>query len=487
MVRALFIIGSAWAAYSTALVFFVYSGQRVHRVETASMAFVVAAAAYLVRGNSPAAPGPLPSQERSAGLLLLVTGALAAWLFALTKLLAFPFLSDDYVFLETIDTHRWSWEFYRPLFTLAFAALRSLGTVSALPFHAAAFALHVGCAALAGVLVKRLFNDWQAATLVGALVLMNPLQLESVLWVSGLQELLWAFFALMAVAIYSARFFLGLGQVVLTALAVAGAVASKETGVCVVLLLAGTDLVLGRRHQRYQYATYVVTVGCVVAYGLLRARAGVGGPGESFFVSSGYELKEFLVMPYRRFMFPWSAAVWNVPNGIAGLASLAMIGGVAWAVWTRRARMLVAGAAVILVATLPLQRYLYVSPILEHARYLYFPAVGWSMIIAGVVGATFRSRKGHLVASIVLIGVSGWSLLVNLRPWEETASFVRTLTERVEQGADPIVVLDEWRRSHGWPSDQGLALPASHDGVWLFQNGQEEFLRMARSGRLTAP
>src|ERR1019366_2469220 len=145
-----------------------------------------------------------PTVEREAALTetdnrLLMLLAVGLWLVTLVPRLTLPFLSDDYVFLASYK--QWSdvlnvGHFFRPAFGAVFLLLARTGNGSPVVFHVVALLIHAASAWCVYVLSRRLFQRADAATFCFAIFLLNPLQLEAVLWVSGLQELLWTLFVL---------------------------------------------------------------------------------------------------------------------------------------------------------------------------------------------------------------------------------------------------------------------------------------------------
>src|SRR5439155_23971600 len=132
--------------------------------------------------------------------------AMGLWLLTLALCLPLPFLGDDYVFLASY--RHWSdvlnvRSFFRPMFAIVFMLLAKVGNDSVLPFHIVALIIHSSSAWLVYVMARRLFRRTDAAALCFAIFVLNPLQLEAVLWVSGLQELLWTLFALLSLIVYT--------------------------------------------------------------------------------------------------------------------------------------------------------------------------------------------------------------------------------------------------------------------------------------------
>lgn len=476
-----------WVAWNIALVYLAWGGARAFRIESAMFLLlpIYAAHGFLA---APGAARALPA--RTGPLVTIAVLAVALWATVMLPLVGFPFLSDDYVFLA----HAVSpdgvlrWEFYRPLFFWVFTQLTVLGGGSPWPFHLTAFLLHLVSSALVYRLSVRVIGQGLPALVAAMLFLLNPLQLEAVLWVSGLQEILWAFFALLALEIYLPATGLTPARVALASIAAACAIASKETAVSLVLLLPAADLWLRRRQFRLQFAAYGAVATILALYVVLR-QASVSGevPVELFAFPGRYLIKEFLVTPYRMFVHPWNRTAVDVPMTVMLVTSLVALGALLALARSAGGRRAVwAGAFVIAATTAPVFRYMFGSPELEHARHFYLPSAGWGMLAGAAVG-TIPSRAGAVALAAALALGATYSLSLNLRPWHRSATLVRELAEAVRAGADLAPVVEEWTRSTGSVVAGPGVLPPSHQGVWLFLNGGDEFVRLTRIGAIQGP
>jgi hypothetical protein len=98
----------------------------------------------------------------------------------------------------------------------------------ALPFHVLSFSLHLGCSVLVYFLSKRIFKLFTMAFIVSLIFLVSPFQAEAVLWISGLQELLWVFSLLLAALFYTSTKEIGKTAIILTSLFTIIALLSNE-------------------------------------------------------------------------------------------------------------------------------------------------------------------------------------------------------------------------------------------------------------------
>src|SRR3954468_12089563 len=313
----------AWAVANCAYVYIAAHGAHRYRVETAALVFVallLPALAY-----APGEPTRPAWPPRAIPIVLAV--AAAAWLIDVLPESAFPFLSDDYVFLSPAGAAGGAGtQFFRPLFTFIFAVLQRAGGGSPVPFHLAAFALHAGAGALVFQLTRRVYRSTPMAAIAAALFVVNPLQLETTLWVSGLQDALWTFFALAAMCVHAGADSVRAGRTAATALLCAAALLSKETAVCAIALVPLVDLARGRRPARV-WTVYAVIAMEVGAYLWIRSRFAPAADARHAVALGRYFLKQLLVTPYRVFLCPWSDAAVAAPPALVGAIGIVMLMG----------------------------------------------------------------------------------------------------------------------------------------------------------------
>ena len=482
--RALVSLAALWVAGNCAYVYAGAGAGRTYRIEAAVFLFAAAALPGLAR--RPAASDDALPHTAGAALLCAVPALL--WLALMAPLLGYPFLSDDYVFLELYDRYGQVWrapEFFRPGFAAVYLSLERIGHATPWPFHALSFSLHFTSACLVYSLV-RLFSGMQPAALIAFTVfLLNPLQLEAVLWASGLQELLWTTAVLAALRCYLATRVLTWGRIGMTLALVGAALASKETAVSYVLLLPLADLALYRlRRGPLLPWGYAAFVGLFAAFIALRSSL-VPVNDEFLAWPTRFFLKQFVATPYKVFVQPWSTAAWDPPALVWFAAAVLPVLLVTGAILRRQgdARLL-AGPLVILLSTAPVYTYFYVAPDLAGARYVYFACAGWAMFLGCLVALACRPAWALRVWIVGLSAVLAGVLHVNLDPWRTAGAIVTSMHEAARSGHDPlrIGVLAPERRLPGLEVRDGV--PDSYWGVGLFRNGYPEFLRWsARYGR----
>ena len=472
-----FAIATAWAVLNCVYVYLALGGEKAYRIETAVFILAVLALPLVATRSWRDAPAPVRLSPAHFALLAAVVGA---WLLVALPFLTLPFLSDDYGFLSAYrsfsDVMR-PFQFYRPAFAFVFVVLGRAGGGSPIPFHAAAFALHIASASLVFALARRLFGATEPAIVAFSVFLLSPLQFEAVLWASGLQELLWTFFVLAALRCYVGEQRLSLGRLSAVLFLAACGLASKETAVCFVLLLPAADvLFFGFKRGSRQSIAYGAFAAELLTYLLIRRRAVT--VEESFFVApSHYFVKQFLAMPYEFFVHPWNRAAADVGFPVVCLAALIVLGLVYAAVRQGAPVRSLAGPALVLITTLPVYSFFYVGPDLAGSRYLYFAAAGWALLLAELLASEIASRAVWSAAIVAIAVVSVASLELNARPWRTAGEFVSAMGDGLRQGRAAPDIVREWQAHGDAGFDVRDGVVREYQGVGIFLNGYPEFLR----------
>jgi len=132
-----------------------------------------------------------------------------------------------------------------------------------------------------------------------------------------------------------------------------------------------------------------------------------------------------------------------------------------------------------IASVLPAYSLFFVGPDLSGARYVYFAAAGFGLLIAEAVGAITPTRAwSSVVGAAIGVGLSV-SLALNLQPWLRTADLVEMMRRAVLSGGDVNAAVIGWQARH----PRGLVIkdgvPDSYQGVWVFRNGYPEFVKSA--------
>jgi hypothetical protein len=470
-----------WAVANSLYVYLVLGGAKTFRVESAAFILVGVLLPLIVWH-----PGTTQNEATLTATdnRLLILLAVGLWLMTLAPLLTLPFLSDDYVFLASIqrssDVLNVS-HFFRPMFAAVFFLLAQIGHGSTVPFHVVALFLHGASAWCVYVLSRRLFQRTDAAAFCFAVFLLNPLQLEAVLWVSGLQELLWTSFVLAGLVVYTSRQSLSASRLVGTLVLIACALLSKETAISSVLLLPAADWTFFRmKRGRLLPAAY--TGLALVAAAYLFTRAQVASIETGFFVTPGkYFVQKFLATPYKFFVQPWNLTAANIPALVLCCATLIALLVLFWAVVRGTGWMALAGPAVILVSTLPVYAYFYIAPDLRSTRYVYFAAMGWALLVTQLLTTVVNRRRTLIVTFASYIVFLFVSLQVNATPWRTAGEIVRSVATALRKGESNLSTAD-WQARYGDGLELKDGIPTVYKGVYLFVNGYPELRAMLTKG-----
>ena len=473
-------IAFLWAVANTVYVYLVLDGARAFRVESAAYILV---AVLLPLSFWHSAPPEHSEVLGSTENRLLIALAVGVWLVTLVPHLRLPFLSDDYVFLAEYtrfsDVFRVR-QFFRPLFGTGFLLLTWFGGGSPIVFHIAAMMLHAASAGCVYLLGRRLFHRADLAALCFVVFLVNPLQLEAVLWVSGLQDLLWTVLVLSGLVVYTGDATLSARRLLATLVLLALALCAKETAISSILLLPTVDLALFRMQRgRLLPVAYLSCVLLVAAYLIGRTRFTVTDP--DFFVMPGkYFVQKFIGTPYKFFVQPWNAAAGNVPAVLSCAATVVALSIAFWSVIGGTGIVALTGPLVILISTLPVYAYFYVSPDLRATRYLYFAATGWALLVTQMLGTLLRRRKAVMIVAVVSYIALAWACLqVNAKPWRTAGEIVRDVVSALQAGKDPKASVAIWREKYGNGIEVKDGVPTVYEGVYLFVNGYPELHAMA--------
>ena len=360
--------------------------------------------------------------------------------------------------------------YYRPITMLTFALNRAIGGNSAASYHAGNVLLHI----VAVFVVLALFV-WMtrrsagpgpmAAALTFALL---PLHVEAVAWTSGRFDLLSSVFAAGAFLCHvrSGRW-TKLGTVVLFALALL----SKESAICLPLLLAAHDLLFERGILRSRSPTYAALAFVVIGYFALRRAVGLEGLASIAALGAGRVVEAYvfaLVTYLPRTVWPFGLDAFHayqppsVAVCVAVLSGVIVVTGTLAAVcmrgrqlWSRTALL---GWLWLLVAIAPVA---VAAPKLEMVgdRYAYLPSMGLALSFAAVGDEVYvrvgrlRARRTALAALTVLLaaiwGGYGLRSADRVRDWRDEATLFAASIR-----ADP-----ENHVAH-----RGLAAIASRDG-----------------------
>lgn len=477
-------LATLWVVANCVYVYLFLHGDRAFRIESAVFILAFLMLPRLLAGRHETGNRARPLTGHWVEHRLALVFVIGLWVVTLLPLLGFPFLSDDYVFLSLyrhITDAGKSPEFFRPVFAVVFLGLAKIGAGSPTPFHAASMVLHLSSAFLVFSLSRRLFAAASPAIVCFALFLLNPLQLEATLWVSGLQEVLWTFFLLSALRCYVGSKTMSVWRLLGTAVLIVAALLSKETAVCFVLLLPAADWIYFRIDRGPLIpAAYVGSLCLLIAYAVLRSQFVPSDPG--FLVTpTKFFVKQFVATPYKYFVQPWNASAVHVPDAVRCAVSILMTVLLFMAVVVRGASArLLSGPFLILASTLPVYSYFFVGADLISSRYVYFASIGWALFMSQLI-ARVTSRRWVLAATFAALSVAATaSLHLNLRPWRIAGDLVDFIETELRHGRSLNAIVADWERRKGITLVTKDHIPCEYHGVRIFINGYQEFLRHTR-------
>ena len=390
---------------------------------------------------------------------LLFAVALCAPLFA-TLLLYLPGLAGELVYddLNMVGRNPWIadlsnlptiisspyWDFlepeesqqigyWRPLTGACHAISFWVGNGAPWAFHALGLAVHLGAVLASFFLTRRLTGSVPVAGFCALIFGLHPVHVESVAWISALNDPLFGLFALLAMLAHL-RWREGgsRGVAVLAPLMFALALASKELGAAVLPLILAVELGRTSRHDEgadtslpFLYrplAAYLPLLGVLVLY--LAARmlvfesiwAGFDRQTTDFVVGAariaGLRVEilggslELLAWPLDLRLFrPFRPTLaWTHPDLLRAMAWILVTAGATWGAWRAGRGALLTALLVIPAGLLPvLVRMESLGSFPLSDRFLYLPVFGFGLLLA-LLAFRFLPKPA---AAIVLVVVGG--------------------------------------------------------------------------------
>jgi protein O-mannosyl-transferase len=284
-------------------------------------------------------------------------------------------------------------------------------------FHLLNLALHTGAVIFVFLIILRLIpNPWPAA--IGAAVFaVHPIQVEAVAWISGLRDLLAAFFSLMAIWVYlhgQRR-----NQIIATAIFIL-AILSKPTAVVTPIILAILLARDWRAHIRWLALWFAFAVAIVIIASLVQPNGEVfqtpiwARPIVAFDAIAFYAKK--LLIPTHFLIDYGRTPDWLLSHPSAWLgAGIAAIITLAILAFRKKTSHIAMGAAITVAGLLPVLGlvpfdFQYYSTVAD--RYVYLAMLGVALVVADIVAAMPRGGWGFF--ALVLLWLS---ILCNGQVW----------------------------------------------------------------------
>jgi tetratricopeptide (TPR) repeat protein len=395
-----------------------------------------------------------------------------------------------------------STNYLRPLFLALAAGIYQLSGESPFGWHLAAVLLHGLLGGLAFWLLRRELGI--AAGLLAALLFsFHPAHVQSVAWISGMQDLLVAVFALLAYLAYrssAGKAAPGAGALALLGMAYALALLAKEPAIGLLLLVAA-EMALGgmagrgeeKAEGRRPWAELAVLVALTGAYFAYRA-AVLGSIAHPFPTAPAMPEALASVPPaifaYLRDLF-WPVGLfllhparpvssWSSPAALAGIAGLVVVVALAvWAVWRRP--VLVRPILWFGAWLAPALALWAINPEwMVMDRYLLLPSLALGWVLALIFGGPplHQGSRGRvpMVAAVALIAAFAGLSLQGMRDFRDEDVFWSAAIE-----ADPgsSTAFTEWAKRRSEAGDLEAAAGALEKAIGLDPQAQLPRLRRA--------
>jgi len=399
--------------------------------------------------------------------------------------LGFPFVFDDlpqilhnprvqeWFYLPQYFTHSlWSHlgtpdNYYRPLFLVWMLLNFKVFGADPKGWHFVGLVMHAAVTWLVYRVAVRDLQDKLAAGFAAILFALHPIHVESVSWVSGLDEPLYAGFFLATVLCYF-RWRDGDGQGWLAASLTCFALSAlaKETAIVMPVMIFAYEW-MGRHKEEWPararaslstivpYAVLVVVFLGARTLALRGTAMAVGNRASP--ASLLLTLPAVLGFYFEQLVYPsWMAVfypvtfvsrpgLWNFALPLLAL----MAAGVGLWIWARRDPRVKAACAWMLIPLLPplLALVRFRPDDLVHDRYLYLPSVGFSMLVAIAlrrIPAGDRKLVGVPTAQAAALAVLGIALgVATVRQTKYWSSDLAVYSRAVEASPNNVLALNQ--------------------------------------------
>jgi hypothetical protein len=459
---------AVWLAWQ----YYIDHGPR-YRVESAMIALVIAAVTIAAIRRGEAA-----SDHATVALprfWLLVSMAAAVALYA--RAIGLGFLSDDYALRALAQSGSVGADagwFFRPLPLLVWRGLLTVADTPAL-LHVLNILLHGLNAGLVAMLGCAMGMRRDLALGAAALFLAFPALPEAVAWTAGIQDVLMTTMALAAV-VAAARRPLSGRQIALVCVLLVLGLLSKETAICIPLLIALCWFTPSRaKAEAPLYASVVVIA---IVYLAIRIPMGIGS--DYFGEPSRYFFKQLIVVAFGTLAAPWRTPVAGAESVVALTAVLAVVvllvhAGLTWSRGDPRLHRGVRLTLWVLASIAPVFTLFFVGPNLEGARYLYLASGAWSLVIVDLIASvTDRITGGARVYALVIAGcvcVFALSVQRELGVWQRAADLRDQVLRQARAAMNGAQCSN--------PSFSNV--PDSVDGAYVFRNGFPQALALSAS------
>ncbi|MDP8980366.1 MAG: tetratricopeptide repeat protein [Acidobacteriota bacterium] len=393
----------------------------------------------------------MPPRERPVWIRLAMLAVLLATAAVYLQTLEYEFVYDDYP--QIVETSQfnswrmvphyftgnvWAWKrayaptpYYRPLFLVSLLIQQKLFGLDAMWWHLTSVALHLLVTLLVYFLARRLTDDWRIGVLAAAVFGLHPVHIESVAWVSAINEPVTA-----AAVVGSFLCHLRPGRLWLAASLALYAVAllTKENALALLPLLWCYEWLQapGKRFwERLKLALGESLPHLVVTLLFLGIRYKVMGYFSLGVTPMSWRTlimtwPEVLVFYARHLMWPSDLSVFNdmplvtAPDLRHFILPCLILAGIAAGLWWWGRKWRLAGFCTMwmLLSLLPvLNLRLFPRAEVAHDRYLYLPSISFAILAAAALNR-LRPRALQTGAAALILAAMAFGTVRQSGQWE---------------------------------------------------------------------
>ena len=343
--------------------------------------------------------------------------------------------------------------YYHPLAMVSLMADVALGagTNNLKPFHITSLSLHLLNTLLVVWLFYLLFGQFWLAVIVGLFFGVHPVTIESVAWVAERKTPLAAFFGLWCLISY--LLYVRRGRwwqyIVCVAMFVLSVLAKPVLVLMPVLLLLLDYWPLGRLSRKTVLEKLplfaICVLGAVVTYISQSTTASVRLPGQAGIVNVLLTLCHNIILYLRNFFWPVNLS-WYYPYpkpfdltepmllaGVIGTAVLIAV----LIISLRRTKVLAVGWLFFFFAIAPAIGLIGVHPMIAADRHMYFPMIGFLMVIGWLWGRLWENRDKLLklrrvILIVIVIAAAATQMKLTRRYlsyWSDSESIYKYMLE----------------------------------------------------------
>lgn len=361
-------------------------------------------------------------------------------------------------------------KFYRPLRTLVYAVMHRIFGLQAWPYHLLCVVLHMLNVVLVFNLFRRLSGRSGAATAVAALFGVHPLMTEAVSSITGLADVMFAFFYLSAFIMYlriqeSTRKILPICGLLVCYLL---SLLSKEAALSLPLLLVAADLTRGtglksRESRRICLGCIAILLAISLGFIALRSNLlGSIGQDASYagvtFLNTMLMQSTVVVRYLGLILMPLGQSIRHevpVPESIFDpfvMISVLVIVGLLtmMAISARRRPHVTFGIAWFFITLLPMMNIIPIKGDMMGERFLYLPILGIIYLLVSLVPKSWMqagSRRAVWGVFMVLCLVLGSATVSRNRLWLDNISIFEDAAGKAPRSnAVRINLIREYKR-----------------------------------------